>query len=491
VYCRALLSLVLAASVASCSNSGDPDSGSDAAPAAKARLHRDGRWMVDADGRVVLTHGVNMVWKLPPYYPPSTAAGFTAADADWLRDHGFNSVRLGSLFAGVMPQPDAIDASYLDGVDRVVQLLASRGIFVLLDFHQDLYNERFSGEGFPDWATDDDGLPMPMDFGFPGNYFTPACSRTFDNFWADKNGIWDRYRDAWKAVAARWKNQDHLLGYDLMNEPWPGTDLATCANPLGCPVFDDLKLQSMQEHVLAGIREIDASSLVFFEPNVIFNSGAKTNMGLLHAIGDRAIGLSWHKYCLPAALLHAQGFENVPLCPQLHQMVNDNAEEAIARLQSTTLVTEFGASDDLADLDQVMTQADDQITGWQYWAYKEWADPTTESQTSGAQGLFTDDADLSTMKVDKLKVLERPYPQATAGIPLALHFDAATANFTFRYLPRAATAPTDIYVPALHYPSGYVVEASGAHVLSAPGARHLLLQSEAASGEVSVVVHPP
>ena len=37
---------------------------------------------------------------------------------------------------------------------------------------------------------------------------------------------------------------------------------------------------------------------------------------------------------------------------------------------------------------------------WMYWAYKHWDDPTT---ADGAQGLFTDDADLSTVKTAKLR----------------------------------------------------------------------------------------
>src|ERR1700740_2979116 len=57
-----------------------------------AALHRDGAFMVDADNRVVLLHGVNAVWKLAPYSPPDTAAGFTAADAAFLAANGFNVV---------------------------------------------------------------------------------------------------------------------------------------------------------------------------------------------------------------------------------------------------------------------------------------------------------------------------------------------------------------------------------------------------------------
>lgn len=444
--------------------------------------------MVDEKNRVVLLHGVNAVWKLKPYFPPDSLAGFTAADADWLRGHGFNTVRLGVIFAGVMPQENQIDLGYLASVDRVVQLLASRGIYVLFDFHQDLYNEKFLGEGFPDWAVYDDGLPFPFSAGFPGNYFTPTVSHVFDNLWLNHNNLWDRYRDAWTAVALKWKDQDHHGGYDLFNEPYPGSQFASCANPLGCPLFDTQYLQKMQEHSMAGIRTADPTNLVWFEPNFVFNGGAQTFLGAVSPINDPNIGLSWHKYCLLGVVLHSQGFNDLPGCPMLHQLVSDNAESAIAAMHATTLVTEFGASDDLADLQQVMDQTDAQFTGWQYWAYKEWGDPTTESQTSGGQGMFTDDKDLSTVKIAKLKILERPYPQATAGTPLALSFNASAKTFLYRYTPRCAGGPTEIYVPALHYPQGYKLELTGARQLSAPGAPLLLLENLAGATEVSVQI---
>src|SRR5690349_19702555 len=67
------------------------------------QLRRDGRWLVDEHGRVVIVHGLNLVWKHAPYVPPATAEGFTAADARWMRRHGFNGARLGTLWAGVTP----------------------------------------------------------------------------------------------------------------------------------------------------------------------------------------------------------------------------------------------------------------------------------------------------------------------------------------------------------------------------------------------------
>lgn len=439
------------------------------AAGAPVQLRQSGRWMVDPLGRVVLLHGVNAVWKVAPYAPPDTARGFTADDARWLAEHGFNSVRLGVIFAGVMPEsPGVVDSDYLTSVDRVVQLLAANGIWVLLDFHQDMLSERFQGEGFPPWAVDDDGLPHPVNLGFPANYFTPECSRAFDNFWANKNGIWDHYRDAWAAVAAKWKDQPYLMGYDLMNEPWPGTDLVTCANPIGCPLHDTLELQAMQEHVLAGIRAVDPANIVWFEPNVIFNSGAESQLGSLDPIVDSNLGLSWHDYCLPGGALQPLGFENVPTCDFFHRRDFDNAAIVTSRIGSTSLVTEFGATDDLSVIADITRLSDEYLVGWQYWHYKNWGDPTTVSGGTGAQGLFTDDTDFDTLKANKANLLIRTYPRATAGTPKTLSFDPSSASFRYAYEPNAAAGgPTEVFVPvARHYPMGYSVTVSGGTVIA-------------------------
>ena len=71
----------------------------DAAP----QLRREGRWLVDPQGRVVIVHGLNLVWKHAPYVPPATRAGFLARDARWLARHGFNGARVGTLWAGLTP----------------------------------------------------------------------------------------------------------------------------------------------------------------------------------------------------------------------------------------------------------------------------------------------------------------------------------------------------------------------------------------------------
>src|SRR2546429_572799 len=81
------------------------------------------------------------------------------------------------------------------------------------------------------------GLPAKPQAGFPGNYLVqPAVNRAFDNFWANAAGpggvgTGDRYAAAWQHVGSRFASDDGILGYDLLNEPWPGSGWQQCANP--------------------------------------------------------------------------------------------------------------------------------------------------------------------------------------------------------------------------------------------------------------------
>src|SRR5579875_1608466 len=191
---------------------------------AASGLGQTGRWITDSEGRVVILHGLNQVYKVPPYEP--SANGFGDDDAAFLAANGFDAVRVGVIWAAVEPQPGVYDDAYLASIAQTVQTLANHGIVSLLDFHQDLYNEKFQGEGAPAWAVEDGGLKNPA-LGFPGNYLgNPAEWRTWDNFWKnapapDGVGLQDHYARAWAHVAAYFAGDKAVAGYDVLNEPWP------------------------------------------------------------------------------------------------------------------------------------------------------------------------------------------------------------------------------------------------------------------------------
>ena len=451
-----------------------------------ARIGHDGRWLTDAQGRVVILHGINMVDKRPPYAPD--AVGFGDDDAAFLASEGMNTVRVGVIYKAVEPQPGAYDDAYLARIEKTVRTLDAHGIVSLLDFHQDLFNERFQGEGWPDWAVQDDGLPNQPMLGFPGNYLgQPATQRAFDHFWANDPidpthpgvGLQDRYAAAWEHVAARFADVPGVLGYDLLNEPWPGTDWQPCAQPAtGCPDFD-AKLTAFSKRTIAAIRQADPRTLAFYEPNVLFNDSPPTHLG---AIGDPHAAMSFHDYCLVSP---------APACEQLDDTVFSNAAKRAADTGDATLLTEFGATDDASVLTDMVQRADRFMVGWQEWHYCGCDDPTT-SGPGATQALVLDPAKPPTganVKTAKAAILARPYPQAIAGTPTAFGFESG--RLTLRYVTdRASGVDTEVAVPGRAFPDGYTAKASGAAIVSAADAPILLLAACPGAAEVRLVVSP-
>ena len=178
------------------------------------QLRRSGRWLVDPEGRVVIVHGLNLVYKRKPYVPPDGPTGFTKKDANWLARHGFNAARVGTLWAGLTPNgPGQADPAYLDQWQRVLDLLARKRIWIQLDMHQDQWHEQYGGEGVPDWAAARQlpySLTPPVVAPFPTGYWTPEVSAMFDDFWANRRGLLDGWLAAWRVAAQRWEHQRYL-----------------------------------------------------------------------------------------------------------------------------------------------------------------------------------------------------------------------------------------------------------------------------------------
>lgn len=441
-----------------------PSGSSSTGPASAAvedpapQLRRQGRWLVDEQGRVVIVHGFNLVWKLDPYVPPDTAEGFTEADATWLHEHGFNGVRLGTLWAGLTPDaPGVGDPAYRDGWQRVMDLLADRDIWMQLDMHQDQWHETYGGEGVPDWAVHRPrvlSLLPPVNLPFPMGYWTPENSLVFDQFWANQHHGIDDWAAAWQVAAGWWKDQPYLMGYDLINEPWMGLEWLACFTG-GCENSYVQELQPAYEKVTRAIREIDEDNVIWWEPQQLA-AGRPVPTYLEPMAGEEQLGYSWHNYCQDV-FLESQGlpFGNVENCWKFSQERTTTALAQAERMNAAPMMSEWGATDNLRAVEIDAAVADQNLMGWSHWAYKQWQDPTTADD---AQGMFRDDTDFGSVKADKLKILVRTYAQATAGEPLAMSFDADTGAFSYRYLASANPAPTEIFVSPLHYPDGYRVE---------------------------------
>jgi endoglycosylceramidase len=445
----------------------------------------------------VILHGVNVVpsgFESPPETPGQ--AGFGPDDSAFITSQGFNVVRLGMFYAGVEPQPGSYEASYLDHYQEIQLLLAEAGVFTLLDMHQDQYTGRFAGRGLPDWAALDGGLPNTQQ-GFPGGYFSnPALNRAYDSFWANADpgdgvGLLDHYGEGWRGIASRFVDAPRLLGYDIFNEPWPGTLWPTCANPAGCPPggFDQTALTAFSTRTIQAIREVDPVHLAFYEPNLQFDVGAATGHG---SVGDPNAGFSFHDYCIGGA----PGLPHIPdplqLCAVGEQLVFDNAEAHSRSTGAALLLTEFGDIDDAGTVERVVNAADRNMVGWTYWSY-----------FRSAGGQIIRDPSLppthpGNLREEILDVIARPYPQTIAGTPRSYGFARERREFELEYSTNRAGedgrfetgSESEISVPERQFPHGYAVEVEGAEVKSAPGARIVTLASCPNANQVTVRLAP-
>jgi endoglycosylceramidase len=429
-------------------------------------LGHAGRWFTDATGRVVMLRGMNFVEKWAPFTP--AADGFDDDDAALIAANGFNTVRLGIPFEFVMPTPGRVDRHYLESIAGTVRILARHGIYVLLDFHQDGWGPVTHGNGMPAWATLTDGLPNPA-APFPLYYVqNPALQRAFDNFWANRPGpdgvpLQEHYAEAMRAVAARFVASPNVIGYEAMNEPWPGTNWSTCAT--GCPDLERQLLAPFYARMTAAVRSVDPIRPVFVEPFVLFNFGSADTS--LPGAGSTNV-LSTHVYAgSPAA----------------NASVMDRSVAAAERDRAALLVTEWGDSNDPATLNQFEDQFDARLTPWLYWSYN------GHVVTDSNQPLVPPN-----LNVSVLAALSRPYPEVINGTPTSLSFDSATATLDFGFdttHPDGRRAPrglqTVVVVPKIRYPSGYRVTATGADVTSRPCAPTLTLRNR--SGATTVAVH--
>ncbi len=314
-----------------------------------------GMQFIDEAGKPLLLHGINVVNKSP-------TEGYTKniepSDLATIRSWGMNCIRLGILWDGLEPQPGKINEEYLDRIARIIGWAKAEGLLVLLDMHQDLYSVKFS-DGAPAWATLDEGQPYTPTAVWSDAYFTSTAVQTaLDHFWAnspgpDGIGLQDHYARVWRRVAERFREEPAVLGYDLMNEPYPGRDnarnrLAMAAKlfallptklgdkmpspeilakgadspegrkqlaewlndrelfsamlDAGTPImqaFERERLQPLYARVHKAIREVDTRHIIFIEPTTSANIGIPSAIAPLtdeHGRRDRQQAYAPHAY---------------------------------------------------------------------------------------------------------------------------------------------------------------------------------------------------
>jgi len=438
---------------------------------------------------------------------PPCPCQLVESDVADMKAMGFTAVRLLVAIPGVMPERGVINATYLDEVAKMVEMLAAAGIYTILDAHQDVYSPRFCGNGFPDWAVEYQNasakfpplpFPLPQSFtpyatdpatGYPRRedciskpffryYFTDAVGKAFQALYDNHNDLQLAFTDFWSAVAARFASYPSVLGYEILNEPFLGDVLA---NPslLEGGEADKQNLVPLYKLVHAAIRKVDDTHIIFYEPTVGISQtvwSALSATGFAEGPGGAAYNdrqlLSYHAYC-PLVASNGQP-ANKLLCDRYYQRYMESIVTGdLAKLKTAGFLTEWGALVDAGalDADEANTLtglADELIQSWTYWQFKSYHDPTTQAmQRNGSvrEGLY--DTFSGRLLDDKVALLARTHPQAVAGAIRSFSFDPSSKVFEMLFAAAgpgqhrsaaaaaAAAAGTRIYASSRwHYVNG-------------------------------------
>jgi hypothetical protein len=246
-----------------------------------------GRDLISVDGRPLLLKGINLGnWLLPEGYmfKFKTANSprliqtvinelvgedegrrfwktyhenyITREDIRFIKQSGFNSVRVPFNYRLFVSDaaPAKLEGEGYRLLDDVVAWCRKEGLYVILDMH-----------AAPGGQTGDN---IDDSWGYPF-LFESAESQ-------------DLTVNIWRKIAARYRGEPTVIGYDLLNEPIAHYFSAADLNP---------KLEPLYRQIVAGIREVDRNHLIFL-------GGAQwdTNFKVFGPPFDDKLVYTFHKY---------------------------------------------------------------------------------------------------------------------------------------------------------------------------------------------------
>lgn len=482
---------------------------------------KDGRF-VDAAGRQVLLHGINLAEKDPA---KGYLGGQGPEDYARMRAWGFNCIRLCIFWDGVEPECGRYDDEYLARVDERIAWAKANGIRVMLDMHQDLWGRKVpGGNGAPAWATLDEGKPHATGTVWGDAYFlSQMVQASFDSFWANKPGpdgvgIQDRFALAWQHVAKRYADEPAVAGFDLMNEPSMGSSLLTVmltaapvlidilsSSPDGPPapsadalqqlagkdmhgvmldalsdldayrklmdaiepVFvrhEETQLHPMYQRVATAIREVDQRHIIFIEPHIGVNLGVRSELQpVAQADGapDPLCAFAPHAYDLTTDTARVEDTSTERL-----DMIVDRASEHADETGLPMLLGEWGA---FYGTSKALPAA------------KSMARKLAERRVSDTYWSFDNGID----KAPYFTMLSRPYAMDVAGILRECRLDPETGAFECLWQEDPGlAAPSRFFVPKAWYPNGFTA------TLVPEGAGHTLEPIPNGADNVYLVVTP-
>lgn len=409
------------------------------------RVH--GRHFLDAQDRVILLRGVNLSGdaKVPPFLPSNSAT-----DLDPLVPLGFNVLRLLFMWEAYEPNPGEYNEAYLNHLRMIVRAANERCMHVVLDVHQDgfsRYTAKGAGDGFPAWAVSRRGTISEPDNGpscknWPVRMFTdPSVRRSFEDFYRNEQGVRTRFLLMIDRIAEAFATEPAVIGYDLLNEPHGD---------------EETELAPLYEDMAKVIRGRDPDAILFVQGHITTNSGFQTRLP-----GPPAPGVAYapHYYNLTTIVFNRWHRSTRPIDKAFEAML-----ETCQKWNAPLFLGEFGMGAEVKGnteyIQAVYDRMDAAFASGTQWNY------TPNWHPELKDGWNAEDYNILDRKAGfpRSNFEPRPYPRATAGMPVSFSYQPATRQspvvslaFTWDHDP--GKGQTELFMPESVFGPTPVVEA--------------------------------
>jgi hypothetical protein len=510
---------------------------------------KDGIWFRDLDGRYLFFRGVNFASrsKLPPYLPIAPLdlknidelnlkqeIEFVKPELDLLKKLGFNVIRLLISWKAIEPEPNPnLDdlltqgQRYLSLVNQIIDALYSRGLYIILDFHQDIAHEVYGGDGFPDWALAiDEKHTRPKASNLRDRKWQMAyminksLKNTLTSFWKNdltntelglqnfpvRTHLEKTIGQTVKFFKSLNNGSGHpaVLGIEPFNEPHPAG--------ISPEEFESTFLNQYYQNVESEIRKFDNTIFLFIEPRVdwtvtmLGSSEKKSKFGpspfnirrtfhmdfvrdamlegkthlsdeqkiisflpsdqiTLDKIGNRSV-LSFHYY---DSMAITQSFLKIPdnlyRCSHEWPIIFAQLLKAAQERGLVPFLTEFGGVQDAELIHDYIDLHYKQIESFLLNATYWNYDLYNTANDKDNWNLENFSLLGPNRKPRHIEVLARPYPMRSSAKPALLFFDLKSSYATLILEGPIVNAPTIIYIPYdFHYSPEFKVWATSKEI---------------------------
>ena len=213
------------------------------------------------------------------------------SDLATMKSWGFNAIRLPFNYRMLSPwaTPGVYDSNGFNRLDMAIQWCKSNGLYVILDMHccpggqshDPPVDSEWTYWSYDSWTSNWWEHGVPVLWNYDGGYY----SNTLQQLGVGRTPEFNKTRtaDLWREIARRYKDEEWIIGYELINEPYL---------PWGVHSDD---LRDLFIRVTAAVREVDRNHLVFTEGNFY----ASTFEGMVPPWDNNTV-LIFHKYWRPA-----------------------------------------------------------------------------------------------------------------------------------------------------------------------------------------------